>query len=84
MELIKTYKLDQLKARYEELRATVMSEDNVTHVFSNFIAGIPSPLYMADVEKWQTIPSSAVNNINQILNWYRLRVETIDAEMNGM
>ena len=84
MQLIRDYKRDELKARYEELRAGVLSEDNVANVFSNFIAGIPSALYMADVEKWQTIPSSAVNNLSQIVNWYRLRVETIDAEMDAL
>lgn len=84
MLLIRDYKRQALKARYAELRATVLSEDNVANVFSNFIAGIPSALYMADVEKWQTIPSSAVNNLSQILNWYRLRVATIDAEINAM
>lgn len=84
MLLVRDYKRDALKARYAELRETVLSEDNVASVFSNFIAKIPAPLYNADVEKWQTIPSSAVSNLSQIVNWYRLRVAACDKEIEAL
>jgi len=84
MELIYTYKKNELLARYEEIRNTVMSEDNVALAFSNFINKIPSTVYMEDAKKWPGIPSTAANNLAQILNWYRMRVAVIDKEVERM
>lgn len=81
MELIQTYKTDKVKARYAELRNTVLSEDNVCLAFSNYVAGIPTPLLVEDVRKWPTIPSSAISNTAQILNWYRMRVLAMDKDI---
>ena len=84
MELIYTYKKNELLARYEEIRNTVMSEDNVALAFSNFINKIPSTVYMEDAKKWPGIPSTAANNLAQILNWYRMRVAVLDKEMENV
>lgn len=78
MELIKLYKKDALKARYAELRETVMSEANLALVFGNFAALIPTPVYMQDIKTWPTIPNSAVNNVAQIRDYYRLRCALAD------
>lgn len=84
MKLILTYKKDAFKARYAELRAGVLSEGSVAEAFSSFIATIPSRVYAADVQKWPTIPSSAANNLGQILNWYRMRVAVLDNEVEAL
>jgi len=84
MWLIWNYKRDALKARYAELRAGALSENNVALVFSNFINHIPSTVYMEDAKKWPGIPSTAANNLAQILNWYRMRVAVLDKEMERM
>lgn len=84
MELIMLYKSDQFKARYAELRAGALSENNVALAFSNFINKIPSTVYMEDAKKWTGIPSTAANNLAQILNWYRMRVAVLDKEVERM
>lgn len=84
MELIKTYKKDALKARYAQLRAGVMSEDNVSTLFGNFIAGIPTPLLVDDVRKWPTIPSTSASNLAQITSWYSRRVKAVDAAIEAL
>lgn len=84
MNLIYYYKKDAFKARYAELRAGALSEGSIAEAFSNFIAKIPSSVYAADAQKWPTIPSTAANNLNQILNWYRLRVAVLDKEVETM
>lgn len=84
MELIYTYKKDELLARYEEIRNTTMSEGNVYHKFTNFATAIPSPVLVEDVKRWPTIPSSSASNTAQILNWYRLRSSFIDKEVESM
>lgn len=83
-ELIKMYKLDALKARYKELRETVMSEDNVSYMFRNFAGSIPKPVLDEDNRVWPTIPNTNVNNVQQVIDWYRLRCQYIDAEVNAM
>lgn len=84
MWLIWNYKRDALKARYAELRAGALSENNVALAFSNFINKIPSTVYMEDAKKWPGIPSTAANNLAQILNWYRMRVAVLDKEMESV
>lgn len=84
MELIKTYKTAELKARYAKIREAIMSEDNVALEFLNFVGLIPTAIYDEDVRKWPTIPSTAVSNPAQILNWYRMRVQVIDAEIEAL
>lgn len=78
MELIWTYKRPELRARYKELRNTVMSEDNVAMTFCNFVANIPKPILDADAKLYKRIPSTSVNNLDQILNHYRMRVKVCD------
>lgn len=83
-DLIRTYKKAELKERYKYLRNTVMSEDNVALTFRNFAGAISRPLLDEDNRKWPGIPNTNANSINQILDWYRLRVATIDAEIESM
>jgi hypothetical protein len=78
MNLLWTYKREAIRARYAELRAGVMSEANVAKTFWNFGCLIPKPLLLKDVEKWTSVPSSSVNDINQILTQYRLRCMLVD------
>lgn len=84
MGLIWNYKRGAFKARYAELRAGALSENNVALAFSNFISRIPSTVYAEDTKKWPSIPSTAANNLAQILNWYRMRAAAIDKEVAGM
>jgi len=84
MELIKTHKKDALKARYSALRAGALSEASITNKLTNYTAGIPSQVLDEDARKWPTIPSTSASNLAQMLNWYRLRVAVVDAEINAM
>ncbi len=83
-ELVKLYKKDALKARYAELRADILSEDNVATVFANFIGSIPKALYDKECTIWKGIPSTATNNLHQITDFYRRKCAVIDAEMNAL
>ena len=83
-ELVRTYKKAELKARYKKLRSTVMSEDNVGLTFRNFAGTISRPLLDEDNRKWPGIPSTNANNLSQLLDWYRLRVAFLDAEIESM
>jgi hypothetical protein len=78
MNLLLTKKRDAINARYEYLRANALSEPNVAKTFWNFGCLIPKPILLKDVEKWTSIPSTSVNNIDQILTQYRLRCMLAD------
>lgn len=84
MELIKTYKKDAFKSRYNALRRNALSEDNVATTFANFIAQIPAEVYALERQKWPGIPSTSVNDLHQITDWYRRRVQVIDAEVEAL
>lgn len=81
MELIITHKKDELKARYAELRSTVMSESNVATTLANFIGDIPSTVYAQDAKRWPLIPNTSTSNIEQIRDYYRMRVVYADKWM---
>ena len=82
MHLLRDYKAAEVKARYEQLRSTAMSEDNVLLEFENFMAGIPSALYEQDTKLWPLIPGTRTNNLAQIANNYRLRVQLLDDQID--
>lgn len=84
MELIYKYKYDELKERYEYLRKTVMSEENLYLEFFNWASKLSTPILVEDVKMYPTIPNSVVNNTAQILEWYRKRVAVIDDEINSL
>lgn len=81
IQLLRDYKTVDVKNRYNQLRSTVLSEDNVLLKFENFMAGIPSALYEQDTKLWPLIPGTKTNNISQIANFYRLRVQLLDAQI---
>ena len=78
MELVVKYKKDELKARYAELRNMVMSESNVATTLANFVGAIPSTVYAQDAKKWPLIPNTSTNDIEQIRDYYRMRVVYAD------
>lgn len=84
IKLLVSFKLDAVKARYEVLRGTILSEANVTAAFCEFFAGIPKGLYDEEVKLWPAIPGSSANHLSQILNNYRLRVIEMDKQMAAL
>lgn len=83
MNLIYVYKKDDLKARAIELREGVKSETNVCNVFTNFAASIPAEVLAQNCKRWPLLRSTNASNTAQILNWYRLRRQVIDKEIDS-
>ena len=81
MELIWAYKKDALKARFEELCGNILSVDNVAAEFRNFCGLIPKALLEGDQRKWTGVPSTAANSVEQIVQWYGMRMEVVRGEM---
>ena len=83
-ELIKTYKADELKARYREIIKGALSEDEVITTFMNFAGSIPKGLLDEEVRLWPEIPSTSVNNVTQIIDFYRRRRAYIDPQIEAL
>lgn len=53
----------------------------VEYVFRDFSKDIPKAVLDEEVRLWTGIPSTSQNNISQILEWYRLRLERVNVEL---
>lgn len=73
---------EDIKARYNELRQTVYSFDNIKKTFGDFIGQIPSFVYECEKEKWPEIPSKNTSGYNQIINFGIAHLEYLDREFN--
>jgi hypothetical protein len=83
-ELIKRFKTNELKARYEALRADALSESRICQYFENYAWDISSPLLVEEVKRWPSVRGSSVNGIDQICRWVRQRLEVTDAWVNAL
>ena len=82
--LIYRYDKEALKARYAELRNGALSENSVLTTLSGYLAKIPKSLIDEDYRLWPTTPGTLVNNFDQIMQWYRLRVQYMDSEISNL
>lgn len=81
--LIYTYKRAELKARYLELRAGVLSNDNLITTITNYVTQIPDNVYRADRERWPLLPNTSMSTVARAADWYCRRAAYIDKEVNG-
>lgn len=84
MDLIYNYKKADLKNRAIALRNNVKSEFNVANVFTKFVGGIPAAIYEQNIKRWPLLRSTSISNVEQILNWYRMRRAYIDKLIDAM
>ena len=74
----------EIKARYQALRAGILSEENVWHELSQFIVGIPTRDYDADRLIWPDQPGTATATLEQYMQFYRMHCARLDAEVEAM
>lgn len=72
---------DEIKARYAELRAGVLSYANIVNEFEKFMDVIGKDLYAEDLTIYTGIPSGNTNNIQQIRNYTRDRLTYVDGQL---
>lgn len=76
-------------SRYEELRASVLSEDNINAEFERFIATIPPHVYEEDYASttgngnFTEIPLATTNNVQQIRQFVVDRLAYVDTQILG-
>lgn len=76
--------VNEIKARYKQLRAEILSYSNIVNTFEPFMDIIGNDLYAEDLTIYTAIPSSSTNNIQQIRNYYRDRLVYVDTQINKL
>ena len=76
--------VNEIKARYSQLRADILSYNNIVNTFEPFMDTIGNDLYTEDLTIYTAIPSGSTNNIRQIRNYYRDRVAYVDDQINKL
>ena len=76
--------VNEIKARYKQLRADILSYNNIVNTFEPFMDIIGKDLYAEDLTIYTGIPSGNKNNIQQIRNYYRDRLVYVDAQINAL
>ena len=79
-----THSLDKFKARYTELRAGILSELNVWKELTTFASFISQHNYSLDQKLWPNMPSTAIHNIAQYMDYWRIHVAALDSEIERM
>jgi len=72
----------EVKARYEELRQTVMSTDNIIKEFASFISLIPTEIYKYETYLYKDIPCQKTSNLAQISYFARENLSRLDKEFD--
>lgn len=58
-----------------------LAPSKVEEIFYNFAKDIPKAVLDEEVKLWKGIPSTSVNNVHQIMDWYRNRIERVNVEL---
>ena len=75
---------NEIKARYAELRSSVLSYSNIVREFEQFMDVIGKDLYAEDLTIYTGIPSGNTNNIQQIRNYTRDRLTYVDTQIEAL
>ncbi len=71
---------DRVVERYQELRKTALSIENITAQFGDFFAKIPDVVYEAERAKWTGVPSNSesIDHFTQIIDFATKRLAKMD------
>ena len=83
-DLIYNNSKEKLKARYKELRSTILSDENLWYKLNNFANSIPRTAYNLDAEKWPTMQATSTANISTYMDYYRMHCAYLDKEIDAL
>ena len=82
--LVLNYSPAKLKARYQELRAGILSNENVWHELSQFMVDIPTRDYDIDRNIWPDEPGTNTATLAQYMEYYRMHCDYLDKEIEAL
>ena len=81
--MLKLY-IPEIRTRWAELRETVLNPQNIDTKFEKFWYTIGTELLDEDVSIWTGVPSKSTNNIKQIRDFVRDRLNYVDGKINEL
>ncbi|MDO4952355.1 MAG: CotH kinase family protein [Synergistaceae bacterium] len=72
------YDFNEVVSRYKELRETLLSYENIIAEFDAFDSKIPAVVRKTERNKWKDVPSQDTNNLEQIKEFTKKRLEFLD------
>ena len=82
-KILTNYK-QEVKVRYQELRQSVLSFENINQKFSNFVSQIPTEIYNFDAVLYSRIPSQKLSDLSQILYFAQNKLKNIYVEFAAL
>ena len=83
-QAIMTYDVKKLKARYEDLEKTYLSENYLYRCLISFTRPISKALKDEEVKLWPTQFGTDVSTVSQMLSWYQLNKKLVDVEVKEL
>ena len=77
------YAKDRLKAWHNQFVSTNIGNRYVTQEFYNYCKDIPKVYFDEEIKRWTSLPSTNTSNLDQITNYYRLRLEFLQSEVDS-
>lgn len=74
---------NEFKERYNELRESIFSNENIINEFGSFYNSIPQEAWNREHTKWKDIPSISYG-IDQIVNYLNVRSKYVDYVINEL
>ena len=81
--IIYTHHRDELKSRFNLRKADKWSEANVFITLYNYAVQIPKIYFDEEVKIWKDLPGTYTNDIGEILNFHRMKINHLTNEVNG-
>lgn len=79
--LVYKYDKDKFLKRWNYLRNSILSDNNLYVALANFANKIPQAVLNYEEKLWPGRPSSRISNINQIQNWLIMRLKYLDRKI---
>ena len=79
--LVYKYDKDRFLERWNFLRNSILSDNNLYVALANFANKIPQAVLDYEEKLWPGRPSTRISNINQIQNWLMLRLKYLDRKI---
>ena len=79
---IRAVYLNDIQARYAELRKSIFTVNNVYHTFRDINSKYSAEMYQAEFDTWVDLPSKNITSLTQILDWSTNRLTYLDTKYN--
>lgn len=81
--VIYTHHKKELKDRYMLRKFDKWSEENVFITLYNYAVQIPKIYFDEEVKLWKSLPGTNTNDLNQMLNFHRMKINHLDKEVSS-